>query len=54
MQLKKIIPVFALALPLTFFEVNAAGSSLDQLKDTIIDKTIHKIEEGFNSLLPQQ
>ena len=50
MQLKKLITVSALTLPLTFLEVNAAGSSSDQLKDTIFDKTIHKIEEGFNSL----
>ena len=44
MKLKKIIIASALALPLTFLEVNAAGNSSDQLKDTIIDKTIHKIE----------
>ena len=50
MQLKKLITVSALTLPLTFLEVNAAGSFSDQLKDTIFDKTIHKIEEGFNSL----
>ncbi|MDC0227140.1 inverse autotransporter beta domain-containing protein [Alphaproteobacteria bacterium] len=50
MKLKKLFVVSALVLPLTFLEVNAAGSSSDQLKDTIIDKTIHKIEEGFNSL----
>ena len=50
MKLKKLIIVSALVLPLTFLEVNAAGSSSDQLKDTIINKTIHKIEEGFNSL----
>ena len=43
MKLKKLITVSVVALPLTFLEVNAAGSSSDQLKDTIIDKTIKLI-----------
>tara|TARA_B100000524_G_scaffold342158_1_gene236909 strand:+ start:813 stop:923 length:111 start_codon:yes stop_codon:yes gene_type:complete len=33
MKLKKLIIVSALVLTLTFLEVIAAGSSLDQLKD---------------------
>ena len=51
MQLKKIITVSALALPLTFLEVNAAGSSSDQLKDTIIDNKRGKYVE-FKNIKP--
>ena len=32
-----------------FLEVNATGNT-DKLKDTIIDKTIQKFEDGFNTL----
>ena len=35
-------------MPLTFLEVSAAGNT-DRLKDTIIDKSIQKFEDGFNS-----
>ena len=33
------------AIPLTFLEVSAAGNT-DRLKDTVIDKTIEKFEDG--------
>ena len=36
-------------MPLTFLEVSAAGNT-DRLKDAVIDKTIEKFEDGFNSL----
>ena len=36
-------------MPLTFLEVSAAGNT-DKLKDTIIDKTIQKFEDSFNTL----
>ena len=49
MKLKNIFLVSLIAMPLTFLEVSASGNT-DRLKDTIIDKTIQKFEEGFNSL----
>tara|TARA_B110000037_G_scaffold102373_1_gene119379 strand:+ start:45 stop:950 length:906 start_codon:yes stop_codon:yes gene_type:complete len=49
MNIKTIFLASTLALPLTFLEVSAAGNS-DKLKDTLIDKTIQKFEDGFNSL----
>ena len=49
MNMKSIFLTSFLALPITFLEVGAAGNT-DQLKDTIIDKTIQKFEDGFNSL----
>ena len=49
MQYKSIFLSTLVAMPLTFLEVSAAGNS-DKLKDTIIDKTIQKFEDGFNSL----
>ena len=50
MKFKLILLSTCLALPMTFLEVSAAGNSTDQLKDTLIDKTLQKFEEGFNSL----
>ena len=49
MKLKNIFLVSLIAIPLTFLEVSAAGNT-DKLKDTIIDKTIQKFEDGFNTL----
>ena len=49
MKLKNILLVSLIAMPLTFLEVSAAGNT-DKLKDTIIDKTIQKFEDGFNTL----
>src|SRR6056300_1402539 len=49
MNYKNIFLVTLVAVPLTVLEVSAAGNS-DKLKDTIIDKTIQKFEDGFNSL----
>ena len=49
MKLKNIFLVSLIAMPLTFLEVSAAGNT-DKLKDTIIDKTIQKFEDGFNTL----
>ena len=49
MKLKNIFLISLIAMPLTFLEVSAA-SNTDRLKDTIIDKTIQKFEDGFNSL----
>ena len=49
MKFKSIILVSMVAMPLTFLEVSAAGNT-DRLKDTVIDKTIQKFEDGFNSL----
>ena len=49
MNYKNIFLATLVAMPLTFLEVSAAGNS-DKLKDTIIDKTIQKFEDGFNSL----
>jgi adhesin/invasin len=49
MQYKSIFLSTLVAMPLTFLEVSAAGNS-DKLRDTIIDKTIQKFEDGFNSL----
>ena len=49
MKLKNIFLISLIAMPLTFLEVSAAGNT-DRLKDTIIDKTIQKFEDGFNSL----
>ena len=48
MKLKNIFFISLIAMPLTFLEVSAAGNT-DRLKDTIIDKTIQKFEDGFNS-----
>ena len=48
MKLKNIFLVSLIAMPLTFLEVSAAGNT-DKLKDTIIDKTIQKFEDGFNT-----
>ena len=49
MKLKNIFLVSLIAIPLTFLEVSAAGNT-DKLKDTIIDKTMQKFEDGFNTL----
>ena len=49
MNLKNILLVSLIAMPLTFLEVSAAGNT-DKLKNTIIDKTIQKFEDGFNTL----
>ena len=49
MKFKNIVLVSMVAIPLTFLEVSAAGNT-DKLKDTIIDKTIQKFEDGFNTL----
>ena len=49
MNYKNIFLATLVAAPLTVLEVSAAGNS-DKLKDTIIDKTIQKFEDGFNSL----
>ena len=49
MKLKNIFLVSLIAIPLTFLEVSAAGNT-DKLKDTIIDRTIQKFEDGFNTL----
>ena len=49
MKFKSILLVSIVAMPLTFLEVSAAGNT-DRLKDTVIDKTIQKFEDGFNSL----
>ena len=49
MNPKNIFIISLIAMPLTFLEVSAAGNT-DRLKDTIIDKTIKKFEDGFNTL----
>ena len=49
MNPKNIFLVSLMAMPLTFLEVSAAGNT-DKLKDTIIDKTIKKFEDSFNTL----
>ena len=49
MKFNNILLVSIVTIPLTFLEVSASGNT-DRLKDTIIDKTIQKFEEGFNSL----
>ena len=49
MNYKNIFLATLVAVPLTVLEVSAAGNS-DKLKDTIIDKTIQRFEDGFNSL----
>ena len=49
MKLKNIFLVSLIAIPLTFLEVSAAGNT-DKLKDTIIDRSIQKFEDGFNTL----
>ena len=49
MKFKNILLVSIIAMPLTFLEVSAAGNT-DKLKDTIIDKTIQKFEDGFKTL----
>ena len=49
MKFKNILLVSLIAIPPTFLEVSAAGNT-DKLKDTIIDKTIQKFEDGFNTL----
>ena len=48
MKLKNIFLISLIAMPLTFLEVSAAGNT-DRLIDTIIDKSIQKFEDGFNS-----
>ena len=48
MKLKNIFLISLIAMPLTFLEVSAAGNT-NRLKDTIIDKSIQKFEDGFNS-----
>ena len=48
-KFKSILLVSIVAMPLTFLEVSAAGNT-DRLKDAVIDKTIEKFEDGFNSL----
>ena len=49
MKLKNIFLVSLIAIPLTLLEVSAAGNT-DKLKDTIIDRSIQKFEDGFNTL----
>ena len=49
MKFNNILLVSIVTIPLTFLEVSASGNT-DRLKDTIIDKTIQKFEEVFNSL----
>ena len=48
MKLKNIFLISLIAMPLTFLEVSAAGNT-NRLKDTIIDKSIQKFQDGFNS-----
>ena len=48
--LTRIFFISLIAMPLTFLEVSAAGNT-DRLKDTIIDKSIQKFEDSFNSFL---
>ena len=48
MKLKNIFFISLIALPLTFLEVSAAGNT-ERLKDTIVDKSIQKFEDSFNS-----
>ena len=37
-------------IPMTILDVSAAGNSTDELKSTVIDKTLQVFEDGFNSL----
>ena len=49
MRCKNILLASIIARPFTILEVSAAGNT-DKLKNTIIDKTIQKFEDGFNSM----
>ena len=49
MRCKNILLASIIAIPFTILEVSAAGNT-DKLKNTIIDKTIQKFEDGFNSM----
>ena len=49
MRYKNILLASIIAIPFTILEVSAAGNT-DKLKNTIIDKTIQKFEDGFNSM----
>jgi len=37
-------------IPMTILDVSAAGNSTEELKSTVIDKTLEVFEDGFNSL----
>ena len=37
-------------IPMTILDVSAAGNSTDELKSTVMDKTLQVFEDGFNSL----
>ena len=49
LRCKNILLASIIAIPFTILEVSAAGNT-DKLKNTIIDKTIQKFEDGFNSM----
>jgi len=42
--------VSLIIIPMTILDVSAAGNSTDELKSTVIDKTLQVFEDGFNSL----
>ena len=50
MNIKNILLASTIAIPLTFIDVSASDNASDKLKDTVIDKTIQALEDGFNSL----
>ena len=49
MGYKNILLASIIAIPFTILEVSATGNT-DKLKNKIIDKTIQKFEDGFNSM----
>ena len=42
--------VSLIIIPMTILDVSAAGNSTDELKSTVMDKTLQVFEDGFNSL----
>lgn len=50
MKKTNLFSAFLVIIPMTILDVSAAGNSTEELKSTVIDKTLQVFEDGFNSL----
>ena len=50
MKKTRLLLASLIIIPMTILDVSAAGNSTEELKSTVIDKTLEVFEDGFNSL----
>ena len=50
MKKTRLLLASLIIIPMTILDVSAAGNSTDELKSTVMDKTLQVFEDGFNSL----